>query len=272
MAAIWQTFQIDFMRHALVAGVLVALACAYLGVFVVLRRIVFLGVALAEISSAGVALSLLLGIAPMLGAVGLMVLGVAAFSWRWSPRRVPQESYIGIGYAAAAALGILLVAKSAKGEAHMLQLLYGNVLTVSPAENLQMLALFAGVGLVLWLFSKELLLVSFDPDCAEAQGMRARLWNGLLYLLIGVVIAFSIRAVGVLLTFALLVLPAVTALLVTNRLRHAFSLAPLLAVVPVALGLHLSLVWDLPAAAAIVGLSCALLAPGLLLYRVRQRA
>jgi len=258
----WQigsSFQPDFMRHALCAGVVMAAICSFLGVYVVLRRMAFVGVALAEMSSAGVALALLVGIAPMAGALALMLLAVVLLSVRWSPKRVPQESYIGVGYAVAVALGILLIAKSAQGEAHMLQLLYGNVLTVSPRETGQMVAVFAAVALVHWLFAKEFLLVSFDRDYADTLGLHSRRWQTLLNLTLGVVIAFAIRSVGMLLTFSMLVLPAVAALLVTNRMRHAWLVAPIFGIVPVVLGLHLSLQADLPAAAAIVALSFVLM-------------
>jgi len=272
MSTLLDTFRIDFMRHALLAGSLAAAMCAYLGVYVVLRRMVFVGVALAEMSSAGVALALLLGVAPMLGALGLMLVGVALFSVRWTARKVPQDTFIGIGYAVAAALGILLIAKSAKGEAHMLELLYGNVLTAAPGETLQMLTVFAGVAVLHVLFGKEFLLASFDPDWGETIGVRVRLWNVLLYLTIGLAIAFSIRAMGVLLTFAMLTLPAAGALVVTGRMRQALWVSPLLAILPIALGLHISLVGDLPPAAAAVMLSFLLLVACAAGERLRRRA
>ncbi len=129
------TFQIDFLRHALFAGILVALMCSYLGVYVVLKRIVFVGVALAELSSAGIAVGLWLGFSPIWGAMLLVLLGVTMFAVRWSPRRVPSESTIGIVYSVAGALAILCISKSAMGETHMLKLLQGDVLTVAPQRN-----------------------------------------------------------------------------------------------------------------------------------------
>jgi uncharacterized membrane protein YqjE len=180
---------LDFMRQALYAGVLVAMMCSYLGIYVVLKRIVFVGVALAEMSSAGIALALLLGFAPLLGALGFMLLGVCLFSIHWSPRRVPHESYIGILYCVAGALGILLIAKSPQGESHMLTLLQGDVLTVSPRETLEMLGVFAVVALIHALFRKEFILVAFDRESAATQNFSAGAWDMLLFLTVGIVIS-----------------------------------------------------------------------------------
>jgi ABC-type Mn2+/Zn2+ transport system permease subunit len=264
-----EVFGLDFMRRALVAGLAVGAACAYLGVYVVLRRIVFVGVALSEISSAGVALSFLIGLAPMLGSVALMLMGVGLFSVRWAPRKVRQDAFIGVGYVVASAMAILLIAKSPQGEGHLLDLLFGNILTVTPADVLATILALAGVLLFHGLFAKELLFVSFDPDTAQAAGYRARLWETLLYVTIGLAIAFSIHAVGVLLTFASLVLPAVTALLVTRRMNRVWPVSVLAGVVPVPLGLYVSFVRDLPSAATIVATGFVLLAAAGLLGRLR---
>lgn len=270
MASLQETFRLDFMQHALLAGLLVGAVCGYLSVYVVLKRIVFVGIALAEMSSAGIALALwlggILGLAmeehnhlTTVGAVALMLLGVLLFSIPWSRRRIPPESTIGIGYAVAAAGALVLMARSATGEAHMMDLLFGNILTVSVCD----IATFAGVGslvlLVHLLFAKEFLFTSFDPETASTLGYQPRRWEVLFYLTLGVTIAFAIRLVGVLLVFALLILPAVTALLLTRRLGRAFPVSVACGVLPTAVGLYLSYVADLPSGACIVLLSFALL-------------
>lgn len=252
---------LDFMRHALWAGLLVALMCSYLGVYVVLRRIVFVGVALAELSSAGIAVGLWLGFSPIWGAIGLMLTGVLMFSIRWAPRRVPVESLIGIVYSMAGALAILCIAKSAQGEVQITKALQGDVLTVAPNETWEMLGVFAVVGLIHALFAKEFLLVSFDHDAAATLGLRTMFWDFLLYLTIGIVISFSIRAAGVLVATALLIIPAVSALLIAPRMKYVWPIALLFGIVPVLLGLHFSFVFDLPASAVIVALSFLLLLP-----------
>ena len=264
-----QVFGIEFMRRALFSGLLVSGVCAFLGMYVVLRRMVFLGVALSQMSSAGVALSLLTNTAPLIGSTALMLVGVGLMSHPWAPRKVRQDAFTGVGYAAASALGILLLAKSPQGEGHLLNLLFGNILLVSAGDVTITAFVLGGVVLLHALFAKELLFVSFDPDSASASGYNTRLWEALLYLSIGLTIAFAIHAVGVLLAFSSLVLPAVTALLVTRRWRSATLVALMTGLVPVPVGLYLSFVWDLPPAATVVALNFALLLVAGVVSRVR---
>jgi ABC-type Mn2+/Zn2+ transport system permease subunit len=262
-------FRLDFMRRALVAGILVGAVCAFLGIYVVLRRIVFVGVALAEMSSAGVALALLTGLAPMLGSVLIMLAGVVLLSVRWGGRRIRQDAFIGIGYVVASAASILLIAKSPSGEGSLLDLLFGNILTVTAGDVTATAVALGVVMLFHALFFKELLFVAFDPDTAAASGYRSRLWEMLLYLSIGLTIAFAIHAVGVLLTFGSLVIPPVTALLLTRRMNTALGVSVATGILPVPIGLYLSFVADLPAAATVVAVSFAFLLVAGALSRLR---
>lgn len=251
----------SFLWQALYAGLVVAALCSYLGLFVVARRMVFIGVALAEISSAGIALGLLLGFSPLWGALGFMVLGVLLFSRRWAPRLLPPDAVIGVFYTIATALGILLIAKSAQGESHMLTLLRGDVLAVYPAETIEMAIVFAVIAVIHLIFGKEFLLVSLDRDMASTLGYSAARWDFLLFLTIGVAVSLSIRSVGVLLTTTMLIVPAATALMVAPRWNRAALVAPLLGIFAVMVGLWLSLAGDFPASAVIVAVSFAMMAP-----------
>ena len=258
-ASVAKVFQFDYMQRALVAGLAVGLVGAYLGVFVVLRRVVFVGMALAQFSSAGVALGLMLGLAPLLGSIALMLVGVVLLSLRWSPRKVRQDTVIGLGYVLASAVTILLLAKNPKGETQLLDLLSGNIITVTPEDTLLTIAALTVVFFLHRLFAKELLFISFDPDTAQAAGYNTRLWELLLTLSIGLAIAFSIHAVGILLTFGTLVIPAVSALLLTRRISHTFALAAAFGALPIPIGLYLSFIWDFSPGAMIVALSAVIL-------------
>lgn len=272
---VWSSFsgpEHEFMRRALVAALLVALLCGYLGVYVVLKRIVFVGVALAEMSSAGVALGLLLGFSPLLASAILTLLGTILFSLRLASRRFPGETSIGLVYAIAAAVGVMLIAKNAHGEAEMLKLMQGDVLTVDSTETLQMAAIFFVIAGAHALFRKEWTLVSFDRDQATTLGWNAALWDFTLFLTIGITIALSIRAGGVLLTSAMLVMPAATALLLCDRMKNALLLAPLLGATSVVLGLHFSLFsFDVPASAASVLFAFIWLLGALIFASIKKR-
>jgi ABC-type Mn2+/Zn2+ transport system permease subunit len=245
-------FHDEFMRTALVASLIVGAVCAYLGVYVVLRRIVFVGAALAQVSSAGVGLALLTGREPSLTALALTLGGVAAFSIRPAGRKAAQESFIGIGYAVASALAVLFVAKSAQGEGHLLDVLSGNILTVTPAQVWWMAAVAAAAIALHTLFHKQFLYSAFDGETARASGTRVGWWDLFFFLILGVIVSLAIRLAGTLLVFAFLVIPAVTALLLSQRLGRIYAIAIGSAAIATVAGLYASLRMDLPTGPAIV--------------------
>jgi ABC-type Mn2+/Zn2+ transport system permease subunit len=262
-------FRDSFLQTALVASLIVGAVCAYLGVYVVLRRIVFVGAALAQVSSAGVGLALCTGGNPLLMSLVLTLGGVAAFSVKSKNRGTTQESLIGIGYAVASALAVLSVAKSAQGEAHMLDVLSGNILTVTAREVWWM----AGVGVVAValhaLLSKQFLFSMLDPETAQASGIRAGWWDLFFFLILGVIISLGIKLAGTLLVFAFLVVPAVTGLLLSQRLGRVYAVAMGAASIATVGGLYASVRLDLPSGPAIVACSFLLLASAWVISKLR---
>ena len=248
-------------RDALYGAVVIGVTCAVLGVYVVLRRIVFVGAALAELSSAGIALALWLsgmGVAgglathPIALSLAVTVAGVVFFATGGSRSKLPQDATIGVTYAVAAALGILLVAKAKTGEAHDI-FLQGNILGITRADMLVLLGVSVPVLLAHVLFYKEFLFVSFDRETARTLGYDVRWWNLFLYLTLGVVIAFAMQFAGVILNF--LVLPAVTGLLVARSMAGTFAVAVASAIVAAVVGFSLSVPFDLPSGPAIIAVS-----------------
>lgn len=207
----------DFMRTALGAASLIGALCAYLGIHVVLRRIVFVGAALAEISALGVATAVFFGLSMLHCSLGAVFLGVLLFSLPTRRGRIPEDGYIGISYATSWAGAMVLLYIAPHGEGEMMHLLQGDILGVQVEELQLLLYVFGGLGLLHALFFKEFWMVSFDPEMAQTLGLTARLWNFLFYLSLGVVIALAIRAAGVFLVFSFLVLPPITGLLLSNR-------------------------------------------------------
>lgn len=262
-------FRAPFMQTALIGGLIVGAVCAYLGVQVVLRRIVFVGAALAQVSSAGVGLALYMGWNPSLISLLLTVGGVAAFSIKTKDRSTTQESLIGVGYAVASALAVLFVAKSAQGESHLLDVLSGNILTITPAQVWFMAGAGAACIATMTLFGKQFLFAMFDPETAQAAGIRVALWDLAFFLMLGVVISLAIRLAGTLLVFAFLVVPAVTGLLLSKKLERIRAIAMASACVATAAGLYASVKMDLPSGPAIVACSFALLAIAWVISRFR---
>jgi zinc transport system permease protein len=225
--------------------------CSLVGVYVVLRRVVFLALALAQIASAGLALALLLGWSPLPTALAASLGGAVAFSQIAGRGRAPVEGVLGASYVLAAALAVVFIAKNPVGEARALSVLFGNILSV-PAPELAALAIVSvAVVLVHLQFRKEFVFVSFDYETAAAQGLNARGWNLLLYLTLGVAIAFAIRSAGLLVTFALLVLPGLGARLLTVGMTAMFRTAIGLGTLAVPIGLTAAFALDLPTGATI---------------------
>ncbi|MHB9025858.1 MAG: metal ABC transporter permease [Armatimonadota bacterium] len=248
----FEVFQSSFMQFGLIASALIGTACGYLSVYVVLKRLVFLAVALAQLASAAVAVSLFLHVNPTLAALVGVLLGALLFSWPGLGRYLPRENAIGASYALASAVGVLLIAKNAQGETHLLNLLYGNVLTVEPRDLWLMGGVTLLVGIVHLRFAKEFLFTSFDAEMAQTVGVRPRFWETLFYISLGLVISMAIHLGGMMLVFALLVLPGFAALLARCRIRQAFPWAIITAIIAGAAGLYLSFIWDLPTSAVTV--------------------
>lgn len=266
-------------RDALYGALLIALTCSVLGVYVVLRRIVFVGAALAELSSAGIALALWLagmgmaaGLATHPIALSLVttLAGVVFFAEGGTRTSVPQDATIGVTYAVAAALGIILVAKARGGEAHDI-FLQGNILGITRSDTLVLLAVSVPVLLAHALFYKEFLFVSFDRETARTVGYSVRRWNLLLYLTLGLVIAFAMQFAGVILVFNFLVLPAVTGLLVARTMRGTFVVAITAALLAALVGFSLSVPFDLPSGPAIIAVSGILTLVAWLARRLQRR-
>ncbi|HEY2066112.1 MAG TPA: metal ABC transporter permease [Gemmatimonadaceae bacterium] len=254
-------------REALYGALVIAIACSVLGVYVVLRRIVFVGAAIAQLSSAGIALALFLGgIGLSAGLAGhptafALAFGLAGalFFGLGGGRRsgIPPDATIGVTYAAAAAIGVLLIAKAKSGEAHDI-FLQGNILGITRADTLVLLAVTIPVLLAHALFYKEFLFVSFDGETARTLGYRVTFWNLFLYLTLGLVIAFAMQFAGVILVFNFLVLPAVTGLLLARSMRGIFTVAVVSAVIAAIVGFSLSVPFDLPSGPAIIACSAVL--------------
>ena len=263
-------------REALYGALVIALACSVLGVYVVLRRIVFVGAAIAQLSSAGIALALFFagtgiaaGIAghPTAWSLAFALAGAMFFALGGSQRAgVPPDATIGVTYAVAAAAGILLISKAATGEAHDI-FLSGNILGITRADTLVLLAVTIPVLVAHALFYKEFLFVSFDRETARTLGYRVTFWNLFLYFTLGLVIAFAMQFAGVMLVFNFLVLPAVTGLLLARSMAGIFAISVVSALVAAVVGFSLSVPFDLPSGPAIIAVSGAI---ALLAWGVRR--
>jgi ABC-type Mn2+/Zn2+ transport system permease subunit len=226
------------LRDALIGSVLVGLVCPLVGIYFVLRRMVFLGVALPQVSAAGIACSFL-GYRLIMGPhehgessertialVGSIAFTLLALTLLAALERARQsvEVRIGVTYAMAASATILFLAADPYAEAHLVSILKGDILATTRSSLALVETVFAVIVVALLVFRRELLLVSFDRDMAAVLGFRIRLWDTLLYLLIGVTISLGVMTAGPVVTFGFLLVPAVTVRLFVRRML-TFSIA-----------------------------------------------
>ena len=261
-----------FMQLALVASMATGLSLGLLGVYLVIRRVVFFGLVLANAATLGAAVAAAVGWPPETLSLVAGVLAAAGLGDAGGSRLVSDESLMGWAYTAASSVTVLVLSQAVGGSADTLHLLFGNVLAVEPHHAAALAAVAVAVLVVQVLCAGRFLLVTFDAEAARVAGVRTTSWSLALNLAIGVAAATAVHEIGALPTFALLSLPAVTALLLAGSIRTTFVLAALLGALVPALALTAAYHLDLPAGpacAAFLALAVGLAALG---ARVRARA
>ncbi|GIK09186.1 MAG: membrane protein [Anaerolineaceae bacterium] len=245
-----------FMLRGLAAGVLVGIVCAVVGTYVVLRGMAFFGDALAHTVLPGVALGYLVGGGtrePLfwwaLGTAVLASLGIGAIS---KNARIKEDTAIGVVFAGMFALGIAIISTVRSYAVDLSHFLFGDVLGVTN-RDLILTLVFGGIVLLLvFIFYKEFLTLSFDPVLAATLRMPVDLLNNLLLAMIAVTVAISMQTVGVALMVAMLVTPAATAYLLTRRLWTMMLIAAVIGAASSVVGLYLSFYVNIASGAAIV--------------------
>jgi ABC-type Mn2+/Zn2+ transport system permease subunit len=275
MSTLVEILRPDFLlRDAVLGSLLVGLVCPLVGVYFVLRRMIFLGVALPQLSAAGIAFAFLAYRAFVgphlnlqasefaLARIGSSVFtlgGILVLAALERRGREIVEARIGMTYAAAGALTVLCLALDPHGEAQMVNLLKGDLLATTRAGLGLLGGVLGVVVVVLFGFQKEFLLVSFDRELAVVFGKSTGLWDTLLYLVCGVTIAFAVMTGGPLVTFGFLLAPPLTARLLTRRML-SFSLASAgIGGVTALAGFYCAYRYDLPLGPAEVAIATALL-------------
>jgi ABC-type Mn2+/Zn2+ transport system permease subunit len=260
----------DFLlKDALFTVVLVGFICPLVGVFFVLRRMVFLGVALPQISSTGVALALSLHVwlgehghgnhntstaVAFSGALVFSIFGVIALALLEQRRRGTADGWLGAGFVFATAASLLLIAKCPDAEQGWLDLFRGEVIAISRNELQWTAGLLAIAVVTLFFCRRELLLVSFDWRLARSLGMTLFGWDLLLFSIIGLTVAATVMTVGPLISFGFLLVPNLIARNLARRLPTAIVIASLLGGGCAFAGFAAAYRWDLPVGPAAVAL------------------
>jgi len=271
---------LDIMAPAFFECLVLVGIHSYLGIHVIKRKVIFVDLALAQIAALGTTVGFLFGILPgstpaYWFSLGFTFVGAAVFAVsRFRHEKVPQEAIIGVTYAIAAAVAILVIDKAPHGAEHIKELLTGSILWVKWSTILNAGLIYLVIGIFHYIFRRQFLMISEDPEKAHEQGLSVRFWDFLFYVSFGIVITHSVGTAGVLLVFVFLVVPAIVSIIITDVLWKQLVIGWGLGVFVSILGLYFSYVADLPSGPTVVafyGIVLALVAIVVYIIRSERR-
>ncbi|ERP31960.1 metal ABC transporter permease [Chitinivibrio alkaliphilus] len=241
IAELIEMFSYPFMRHSLLVGVFGGGLLAFLGIFVHLRRIVFLGAALPQIIAMGIAAAVFVSVPPIIGAFVGGGLGILLLSRVRSDSHISNDGWIGIAFAAGASVAIVLIAVSPVPDGHALRIFEGkDILGTSFGDALAAMIAAGSVALIFALFWSRLVITGFDSTMSSTLGIRVNFWNGLFFLCLGAALAVVMNTAGSMLAFSMLVGPSAAALLLFRNFPCIVITAVVLGVVSAVTGLTAS--------------------------------
>lgn len=252
LSALQDALRFDFMQNALAAGILVSLACGLIGAFVVVNRMVFISGGIAHAAYGGIGLGYFFRFDPVLGALGFSLLSALAMGWIERRYRQRSDTLIGVMWALGMALGVLLIDLTPGYKADVSSYLFGSILTVPRRELAYMAALDLLLVLMVWLFYKELVALSFDSVYATTRNVPVEKLYLLLVAATALTVVMVMQAVGLIMVIALLTLPAAIASQYGRDLFQMMVIASLLGILFCVAGLVLSYSFNLSSGATII--------------------
>jgi zinc/manganese transport system permease protein len=249
---------LPFLLAPFLASLILTGIHAYLGVHVVERGVIFVDLALAQIAALGATIAILVGMDPHgSGAYWLSLtftfVGAAIFTFARTRRsHIPLEAFIGIAYAVASAIAILAMSKATGETEHLKDMLFGNILAISMQDVVKTALLYGAIGIFHYIFRRQFLLISTNPEAAKAASLNIRFWDFMFYASFGFVVTSSVSIAGVLLVFCYLVIPSVGAMLFADRIGRRLAIGWIMGTLASALGIYFSVLLDLPTGATIV--------------------
>ncbi len=249
---LYNFFQYSFLVNALIAGSLLAILSGLLGVFLVLRKLSLIGDGLSHVSFGAVALGLLFGIYPFYVSLPLTVLASFLVFHLISKAKIYGDAAIGIVSAAGVSLGIIIASLAGGFNVDLFSYLFGSLLAVSTMEIYFLVFLTVATILFIVLYYRSLFALTFDEVSAKTMGLKTDRLNAIMLVLLALTVAAAVKAVGVMLVSALLIIPAASALQSASSFRKTLITSVIFALASVLIGLIFSLLLNLPTGASIV--------------------
>ncbi len=273
-----------FIRNAAWMGIVIGGVCPLVGVYFVLRRMVFIGVAIPQVSAAGISFAFLsqslgwFGLVPaasphlgfaLTGAILFTVAAILAMGMLLPRSGGLGEAFIGLIFVVAGGLSLLLLSQAPVAEASLLNLLKGELVAVTLLDLVRAIVFFGIIGAVLYTFHKEFLLTAFDRDLAVTMGKSVRAWDFLFLVVAGLTVSVAVFNVGPLAGFGYLVIPPLIALLFSRNMLTLFAVSSAVGILASLLSFYLSFRFDWPmspASVTLLGVLYAFLGLGRLLF------
>lgn len=263
-------FQFEYMQRAFLAALIVGTLCSTIGVYVVLRKLAFIGDGIAHASFAGVVVAYIRGLDYYVGAAIVAIVTALGIGFVNRRGNVSLDTAIGVLFTGAFALGVFLMSRLQNYAVDLQSFLFGNILAVSRGDLILIVVLSALVVASMVLLYRPLLYTSFDPVVAEASGINAGFVSYALLVLLALTIIVSLETVGIVLVAALLVTPAASAYQLTRRFTRMLALSAVIGATCAVLGLYASYYLQAASGATIVLLATAFFFVSMFVGRLRR--
>jgi zinc transport system permease protein len=244
-----------FIQRALIASVMVGILCPFIGNFVVLRKMSFFSDAIAHAAFAGIAAGLLLGIDMSISSVAVAVLIALIIAFLSEKTALSHDTVIGIAFSGAIAAGLLIIGMMKGYRADLFTFLFGDILAITGADLFLIFIVGVLTILILLIFFKPFLQITFNRDLARVEGINVRLFEYMLFIIIAVVVTISLKIIGIILVTSLLIVPAAAAKNIASSMKRLFMISCLFGVVSGIVGLVGSVYLDTASGPTIVMVS-----------------
>ncbi|MFT4303980.1 MAG: metal ABC transporter permease [Candidatus Woesearchaeota archaeon] len=241
-----------FMQRAFIVGILIAIACSLLGIFLVLRRFSLIGDGIAHISFGGVATGLLFNFVPFISALLFGLIGSLGILKLKEKSNIHGDTAIGIVSHASLGIGIFIISMASGFNVDILSYLFGSILSVSTTELYLSVFLAITVIIFILVFNKELFYISFDEESAKISGINVNFLNTMLIILTAITIVSAMNIVGLMLASALIILPAASALQLKTSFKKTTFSSIIISVLTVILGLIIAYYFDFAVSGTII--------------------
>lgn len=247
-----EILQFPFLQRALVVGVLIGLTTAVLGVFVTLRKMSFFSDAISHSALVGIALGILLDVNPFLAAVGFVVLIALSMGFVSERSKLSPDTVIGVFFSSSVALGVLIISLLKGYRADLFAYLFGDILAVNQTDVRMSVVLACVVLGVMFWKGKAWIRLSLNPDMAQVDGLRVKLYDYLFLIIMALTVAVALKVIGIILVSALVIIPAAAAKGFARNFRGLMIWSMFISIISAVVGLFLSFQFDTSSGPTIV--------------------